>query len=77
MQQISVSLNAGKTVSELKEDKNRKTLLGILRENVSKYLGFKCNFFLRTCVFMNLYIDIGSRYIPNMKTCSVYHWHQK
>ena len=46
MQQTSVSLNAGKTVSELKEDKNRKTLLGILRENVSKYLGFKCNFFL-------------------------------
>ena len=77
MQQISVSLNAGKTVSELKEDKNRKTLLGILRENVSKYLGFKCNFFLWTCVFMNLYIDIGSRYIPNMKTCSVYNWHQK
>ena len=21
-------------------------------------------------------IDIGTRYIPNMKTCSVYHWNQ-
>ena len=25
---------------------------------------------------MNLYIDIGTRYIQNMKTCSVYHWNQ-
>ena len=25
---------------------------------------------------MNLYIDIGTRYIPNIKTCSVYHWNQ-
>ena len=25
---------------------------------------------------MKLSIDIGTRYIPNMKTCSVYHWNQ-
>ena len=25
---------------------------------------------------MNLYIDIGTRYISNMKTCSIYHWNQ-
>ena len=25
---------------------------------------------------MNLYIDIGTRYLPNIKTCSVYHWNQ-
>ena len=52
-----------KLFPSLNEDKNCKTLLDILRENVDEP------------VF--LYIDIGSRYIPNMKTCSVYHWHQK
>ena len=25
---------------------------------------------------MNLYIDIGTRYVPNIKTCSLYHWNQ-
>ena len=26
---------------------------------------------------MNLYVDIGTWYIPNMKNCSVYHWNQR
>ena len=26
--------------------------------------------------FEFVYIDIGTRYIPNLKTCSVYHWNQ-
>ena len=25
---------------------------------------------------LNKYIDIGTRYMPNMKTCSVYYWNQ-
>ena len=25
---------------------------------------------------MNLYIDIGTRYTPNMRICSVYYWNQ-
>ena len=25
---------------------------------------------------LNLYKDIGTKYIPNIKTCSVYHWNQ-
>ena len=25
---------------------------------------------------MNLYLDIGTRYVPNMKTCSEHHWNQ-
>ena len=28
-------------------------------------------------VFWIYIIDIGTRYIPNMKTCSLYHWYQK
>ena len=33
----------------------------------------KCNYCL-----LNLHIatDIGTRYIPNIKTCSIYHWNQ-
>ena len=29
-----------------------------------------------TVNLLNLYLDIGSRHIPNTKTCSVYHWNQ-
>ena len=33
---------------------------------------FKCNLLC----FLNLYTAIETRYTPNIKTCSVYHWNQ-
>ena len=44
------------------EGKNCKYSLGILMQY--------------NLLFLNLYIDIGSKYITNMKTCSVCHWKQ-
>ena len=31
---------------------------------------------MQIIVSFELYIDIGTRYIPNVTTCSVYHWNQ-
>ena len=28
-------------------------------------------------LYFESYIDIETRFIPNMKTCSIYHWNQK
>ena len=29
---------------------------------------------MQLTVSFELYIDIGPRYVPNLKMCSVYHW---
>ena len=59
--------------SSLNKGRNCKISLGILMQVIANSkLKFKCNLI---CL-LNLYIDIGIRYIPNMKTCSVYHQNQ-
>ena len=58
----------------LNEGKNCKILLGILIQMLTNsQCEFKCDFL---CL-LNLYIDIETKYIPNMKNCLVYGWNQK
>ena len=77
MQQICTSLSSGNTVFKLNEGENCKILLGILMQvlmgvQTNSLWEFKCNL---TCL-LNLPINIGTNHMPNMKTCSVYHWNQ-
>ena len=55
--------------------KKCKISLGVQMQIVNKLImgwGFKCNLL---CLWIYI-IDIGTRYIPNMKSCSVSLWYQ-
>ena len=71
MQQNCVSLTAGTLCSNLNEAKNFKILHVVQMQMLTNSLWeFKCNLM----GLLDLYIDIGTSYIPNMKPCSVCHW---
>ena len=61
----------GYCFSSLNNGKSCKILLVILMQMLTNsQWEIKCNLL---CL-LNLDIDIGTRYIPDMKTCSLYHW---
>ena len=73
MQQICISLSAGNTVSKLKWGSTLQNLTSYSDANVNKFL---MGLYMQFTVSFELYINIGNRYIPNMKTTSVYNWNQ-
>ena len=70
MQQNCVSLTAGTLCSSLNKAKNFKILLVVQMQMLTNSLWeIKCNLL----GLLDLYIDIGTSYIPNMKPYSVCH----